>query len=143
LFSLLGTTFGGNGVSNFQLPNLQSQLPIGWGNGQGLTPRVIGETGGVDNVSLLPTNVPTHNHVFNASTTAVSTPTAGPTVVLGALGSADGKFYAPNTAPGFSVTPLGATAVSVAGGSLPHNNVQPCLGINYIIALTGVFPSRG
>src|SRR5580700_1719215 len=67
LFSLLGTTYGGNGVSTFQLPNLQSVLPIGQGNGAGLTPRVLGETGGVENVTLLNANVPTHTHGFTAA----------------------------------------------------------------------------
>jgi microcystin-dependent protein len=143
LFSLLGTTYGGDGIRTFGLPNLQSSLPIGWGNGQGLTPRVIGETGGTDNVTLLSSNIPTHNHVFNASTNPASTVTAGPSVMLGALNSGDGVFYVPSGASGIKMEPMNLQAVSTVGGSTPHNNVQPSMGINYLIALSGVFPSRG
>jgi microcystin-dependent protein len=144
LFALLGTTYGGNGVATFMLPNLQSALPLGWGNGQGLTPRVIGETGGVDNVTLLSATVPPHTHVFNASSNPTTTNSAGETVLLGALTTTDGTFYLP---PSSTVTPspisLSTTAVSSVGGSQPHNNIQPSMGINYIICLAGIFPSRG
>ena len=142
LFSILGTTYGGNGVNNFQLPDLRGRLPIGQGNGQGLSPRTIGEVGGVENVSLLTNNVPAHNHVFNASTTPTTTGTASPTVTPGALKSSDGTFY---TAPGqanLNLVSLNQSAVQPLGGNLPHNNIQPSMGINYIIALQGVFPSR-
>ena len=142
LFAILGTTYGGNGVNNFQLPDLRSRLPIGQGNGQGLSPRVIGEIGGVENVSLLSNNVPPHNHLFNASSTPTTTGTAGPTVQPGALKAADGTFY---TAPGqtnLNLVGLNQGAVQPQGGNLPHNNIQPSMGINYIIALQGVFPSR-
>jgi|SRR5580658_1043328 microcystin-dependent protein len=154
LFSLLGTTYGGNGVNNFQLPNLQSVLPLGWGNGSGLTPRVMGETGGVENVTLLSSSVPSHAHTFNASSTPTSTPTAGPTVLLGALQNsppppppppppvlADGTFYAVSGT--FSrFESFAAAAVGTIGGNLPHNNIQPSMGINYIICMSGIFPSR-
>jgi|ERR1700735_3546535 len=144
LFSLLGTTYGGNGIATFMLPNLQSALPLGWGNGQGLTTRVIGETGGVDNVTLLSAAVPSHTHVFNASTNPTTTNSAGPTVLLGALQPSDDAFY---LTPSSTVTPdfasLSTAAVSAVGGSQPHNNIQPSMGINYIICLAGIFPSRG
>ena len=143
LFSLYGTTYGGNGVSTFQLPNLQSELPLGWGNGSGLTPRVIGETGGVENVTLLSSNVPPHNHVFNASTNPGSTAAAGTSVVLGALNSGDGVYYVPNGASGITIEPMNPSVLGRAGGNLPHNNVQPCMGMNYIVCMSGVFPSRG
>lgn len=141
LFSLLGTYYGGNGVSNFQLPDLRGRLPIGTGNGQGLSPRVIGELGGVDNVSLLSANVPQHNHIFNASTTAATMNTAGPANLLGAAPTGI-EFYA--TAGGSGVTPvtINPNAVSQQGGNLPHNNIQPSTALTYIIALNGVFPSQ-
>jgi microcystin-dependent protein len=145
LFSLLGTVYGGNGVSTFALPNLQSRLPISWGNGSGLTPRVIGEEGGVDNVSLLSSNVSPHTHVFNAANpiNQTSTNAAGPTVLLGPVGGGSTHtFYAPATASDFQTQLLNQGAVSPVGGNLPHNNIQPSMGINYIIALNGVFPSR-
>jgi len=143
LFSLLGTTYGGNGISTFQLPNLQSSLPISWGNGQGLTPRVIGETGGTDNVTLLTSSVPPHGHAFNASTSfgAVSAP--GTTVLAGQLASTDGAFYVTPGQTGFTAETMAAQALSPQGGNLPHNNVQPSMGINYLICMSGIFPSRG
>jgi microcystin-dependent protein len=145
LFALLGTTYGGNGISTFMLPNLQSALPLGWGNGQGLTPRVIGETGGVENVTVLSNAVPSHTHLFNASSNPTTTNSAGPTVLLGTLNAAtDGGFY---VTPSQTVIPdlvsLNTTAVSSVGGNQPHNNIQPSMGINYIICLAGIFPSRG
>jgi microcystin-dependent protein len=146
LFALLGTTYGGNGVSTFQLPNLQSRLPIGQGNGAGLTPRVMGEIGGLDNVTLQAANTPSHGHVFNGAGTInkTSTDTAGPTVLLGPVGAASrDTFYAPATASGLTPQLLNPLAVGSVGGNLPHNNIQPSMGINYIIALQGIFPSRG
>jgi microcystin-dependent protein len=145
LFALLGTSYGGNGVSTFQLPNLQSMLPIGQGNGSGLTPRVLGEIGGVDNVSLLNANVPAHTHGFNAAgaINQTSTNAAGATVLLGPVGAnSKDTFYADPTAAGFQTQLLNQGAIGHVGGNLPHNNVQPSMGINYIIALQGIFPSR-
>jgi microcystin-dependent protein len=145
LFSLLGTAYGGNGISTFQLPNLQSRLPISWGNGIGLAPRVIGETGGVDSVSLLSINVAPHTHAFNAANPVnqTSTNAAGPTVLLGPVGGGSTHtFYAPANAVDFQSQLLNQGAVVSVGGNLPHNNIQPSMGINYIIALNGVFPSR-
>jgi microcystin-dependent protein len=142
LFSILGTTYGGNGVQSFQLPDLRSRLPIGQGNGQGLTPRVVGENGGVENVTLTSNNVPPHNHVFNASTTATTTGAAGPAVMPGALKSADGTYYTATGQAGLSLVALNPGALAAQGGSQQHNNIQPSMGINYIIALQGIFPSR-
>jgi microcystin-dependent protein len=144
LFSLLGTTYGGNGFATFMLPNLQSVLPLGWGNGAGLTPRVIGETGGVENVTLLSNAVPPHAHVFNASTNATTPNPVGPAVLLGALNAAtDGGFYVtPSSSVIPDFAPFSTAAVSSVGGSQPHNNIQPSRGINYIICLAGLFPSR-
>jgi microcystin-dependent protein len=142
LFSILGTTYGGNGVQTFQLPDLRGRLPIGQGNGQGLTPRVLGENGGSENVALLSSNVPPHNHVFNASTSPTTTGAAGPAVMPGALKAADGAFYTAPGQTGLSLVAMNQSSVSSQGGNLPHNNIQPSMGINYIIALQGLFPSR-
>jgi microcystin-dependent protein len=141
LFSLYGTTYGGNGVSTFQLPNMQSVLPISMGNGSGLTPRVIGETGGVENVTVLTSNVPSHNHVFNATTATATTGTAGSTVQLGTSAGTE-TFYAPAGTAGLATLPLNVNALTIIGGNLPHNNIQPSIAITYLIALTGIFPSR-
>jgi microcystin-dependent protein len=146
LFALLGTFYGGNGVTNFALPDLQSRLPIGQGTGLGLSNRTIGEIGGADNVTLLSANVQPHTHVFDGANAVnqTSTSTAGPTVVLGPVGaSSRDTFYAPAGSPGLVTQALNAAAVGSVGGNLPHNNIQPSMGMNYIMALVGVFPSQG
>ena len=130
-------------MSTFQLPNLQSSLPIGWGNGQGLTPRVIGETGGSDNVTLLTSSVPPHTHAFNATTAFGGVNAPGPTLLAGQLATTDGTFYADPNQTGFTAETMNGSALSMQGGSQPHNNVQPSMGINYLICLSGIFPSRG
>jgi microcystin-dependent protein len=132
LFSLIGTFYGGNGTTTFALPNLQSCVPIHQGQGPGLSPYVIGQTGGTENVTLLQTQMPDHTHTLNASTNEAVTdvPTGG---VLAA-----GLAYT----PGASNTAMGATAVSGTGGSQPHTNLQPYLTVNFCIATVGIFPSR-
>jgi microcystin-dependent protein len=137
LFSLLGTTYGGDGKSTFALPDLQGSAAMHPGQGPGLSLRDLGEIGGAEFVTLLQSEIPVHTHTVNSlvalSTTA--TPTSGT-----ALGrSVNGNAYA-DTAAG--VQQFGFQAISVAGGSLPHNNLQPYLTLNYCIALQGVFPAR-
>lgn len=139
LFSLLGTTFGGNGVSNFMLPDLRGTVPVGGFNAaQGQSPfqASMGQTGGVETVTLNQTQNPTHLHAVNAATTAgnVIPPT-------GAIFAATDptKFYA-NPAPGQSVA-LGGGPLGTVGGAA-HNNLQPFLAINICLCLNGIFPSR-
>jgi len=148
LFSLLGTTFGGNGTTTFLLPDMRSRVPIGAGQGTGLTPYVLGQVGGNESVTLLPNNMPAHAHTFTVSASnaqaTVSTP-AAPNNVLAApydgvaFNSVNGYI---NTAPN---TPLnvGATSTGLTGNNIPFPVIQPYLGLNYIIALVGIFPSRG
>ncbi len=139
LFSLLGTFYGGNGTTNFALPNLQGAVPLGTGNGAGLTPRFPGETGGVETVTLLPSQLPVHTH---SVTSAVSGATShSPQGALPAIPAANPRFnslYSPGPA---SAAEAGA-AVSPAGSSFPHNNLQPYLVMSFIIALTGIYPPR-
>jgi microcystin-dependent protein len=139
LFSLLGTQFGGNGTSNFALPNLQGSVPMAFGNGAGLTPRVIGESGGAPTVTVLQTQMPQHSHTAMASTSG-GTDSPGPAVVWGEskLGKTPMNVYA---APGANVT-MNQNALSIAGGSQPHNNMPPYLCLTFIIALQGIFPAR-
>lgn len=136
LFSLLGTTYGGNGISNFALPNLQGCAPMHWGQGPGLSPRVLGESGGEATVTLLATEMPAHSHAVNCDSGPGSQTSPANNVWAG---SARGRppFYAdsPNTT-------LGANAVGLAGGGQPHNNRSPYLAVNFIIALQGIFPAR-
>jgi microcystin-dependent protein len=136
LFSLLGTTYGGDGKSNFALPNLQGSTPMQQGQGPGLSLRDLGETGGEQTVTLLQTEMPAHTHgVLGAAATDSGSP-AGNAWGSGQKGF--GNVYA-GPPPNVNMSPLGT---SVAGGSLPHNNMMPYLGLNFCIALQGIFPPR-
>jgi len=136
LFSLLGTTYGGNGMSNFALPDLEGKAPMHPGQGPGLSLHDLGETGGSETVTLLESEIPAHSHAL-MSNNAVGNRTnpAGnsPARVSGATP------YAP--APDTTAA-LAAEALSVAGGDQPHNNLQPYLTFYFNIALQGVFPPR-
>ncbi|WP_026556914.1 phage tail protein [Arthrobacter sp. 35W] len=127
LFSLLGTTYGGNGVNTFALPNLQGRVPIHQGQGPGLTPYVIGETGGVESVALNQTQIPQHVHSIPAA---------------GAQTSDRPATLAPATGGVYGVASGVMAATGVAGSGQAHENRQPFLTLNYIIALQGVFPPR-
>jgi microcystin-dependent protein len=143
LFSLIGTTYGGNGTTNFALPNLASRQACGPGRGPGVSTRTIGETFGAFNVTLTNNELPQHNHFLpdffpaDASTNVV-TPTAGSAIAYPGLGGVN--CFAP---PGSTQVAMHPTMISPAGSSMPHNNVQPFLGLNVCIALAGVFPSFG
>jgi microcystin-dependent protein len=143
LFSLLGTFYGGNGTSNFALPNLQSRVPIHMGQGAGLSLYTIGQSGGVENVTLLATQMPAHNHLV-AVNNAVGT-VANPTnsiLAEGYTGDSRSPTLLNNYTTAAATGNLAANAVSQAGGSQPHPNIQPYLCVNFIIALQGIFPSR-
>ena len=140
LFSLLGTTYGGNGTSNFALPNLQGCAPMQAGQGPGLSLRDLGETGGEQTVTLLQTEMPAHAHSAQA-TTSTTSPSASPANNIWASGQKGfGNVYTPSV-PANNVQ-MNPFALSIAGGSQPHNNMQPFLGLMFIIALQGVFPAR-
>lgn len=133
LFSILGTTYGGNGVSTFQLPDLRSRVPIHFGQGAGLSPYVEGQSGGEENVTLTEGQMPTHNHqvsVGDAETTNMP---------HNAFLAQDGSYATTANAGGAALAP---TAVGNAGGNQPHTNIQPYLAVNFIIAMAGIFPSR-
>lgn len=136
LFSLLGTTYGGNGTSTFAIPNLQGCAPMHPGQGPGLSLRDLGETGGEQTVTLLQTEMPAHTHGVQAAGVPDS---ASPTNNAWASGQKGfGNVYT-GMANTVQMNPFGT---SVAGGSLPHNNMPPFLGLTFIIALQGVFPAR-
>lgn len=146
LFALLGTVYGGDGKSTFALPNLQGAAPMQPGQGQGLSLRDLGETGGVENVTLLTSEIPVHAHNLQASDAeATTTEPAGqlPAKGLWDAGTSFGVVGAYSSAPlTGQPAPMAPHAVSVAGGSLPHNNMQPYLALNFCIALQGIFPQR-
>ncbi len=136
LFSLLGTTYGGNGKSTFALPDMQGRAPMQPGQGSGLSQHFLGEQGGAESVTLLESEMPMHSHALQAATqdngdVNIVSPTAS---------------YAPSTGGTLYQTTAGANlapqAIGQAGGSQPHNNMQPYLALNFCIALQGIFPPR-
>jgi microcystin-dependent protein len=137
LFSLLGTTYGGNGTSNFALPDMRGRVPIGMGNGPGLSPVILGETGGVENITLTINQMPQHSHTLNGHTALGDT--SDPTNAIPANTGALDREYKGNTAPNTVMNPA---AIGASGGSQPVAIRNPYLGMNYIIALQGIFPSR-
>ncbi len=150
LFSLLGTTYGGDGQSTFGLPNLQSRVAIHMGQGPGLTPYFEGQTGGVESVALTAQQMPQHNHAVNCNGSV--TGRGGGAFGAGGVGETPvSNFPGPATSPGHSVysttaianNTMAATMISQAGGSQAHENRQPFLVMNFCIALQGIFPSRG
>lgn len=139
LFSLLGTTYGGNGVTTFALPDLRGRAPLHFGQGPGLSNYDQGQVSGTESVTLLSSQMPPHNHAVAAnSNTGTATDPSG--AVLASFGSAMPP-EGPYTTAGPNTT-LAASAVGAAGGGQPHENMPPYLVLNWIIALEGVFPSR-
>lgn len=135
LFSLLGTMYGGNGNSNFALPDLQGRAPMHPGQGPGLSLHDLGETGGSETVSLLESEIPAHSHGVNVSQGDAYS--QNPAAELFATGIAINQYAAPS-----GNTALHPVALAPAGGDQPHNNLMPYLTFYFCIALQGVFPPR-
>ena len=134
LFNLIGTTYGGDGQQTFALPDLRGRIPLHQGQGPGLSLRVIGQMGGSETVTLQASQMPQHTHVLRASASA-------------ATGSAPGGALLASTAvasydPSPAMTAMAPAAVSVAGGSQPHENMAPTVAVSYIISLFGIYPSQ-
>ncbi len=141
LFSLLGTTYGGDGKSNFALPNMQGNAPMHPGQGPGLSLHDLGETGGSDTVSLLESEIPSHSHALMcASGFDAGSPGATPSAntALNDAGTPSTPYLVANPAG----STLAGNAIAPAGGDQPHNNMQPYLTLNFCIALQGVYPPR-
>lgn len=137
LFSLLGTTYGGDGKSTFALPNMQGNCPMHPGQGPGLSLHDLGETGGSETVTLLESEIPSHSHALRASLDQGDLAIPNPNRSLAS--SSQGVIYN-TTAPN---SPMAPQALSPAGGDQPHNNMMPYLTFYFNIALQGVFPPRG
>jgi microcystin-dependent protein len=138
LFSLLGTTYGGNGKSNFALPDMQGNAPMHPGQGQGLSLHDLGETGGSDTVALLESEIPSHSHACKAvGGDPGDLQAPAPSRSLARSGNGFGYVAGPANAT------MAAQVATPNGGDLPHNNLQPYLTLYFNIALQGVYPPRG
>jgi microcystin-dependent protein len=135
LFNLIGTTYGGDGQTTFALPDLRGRVQVGIGQGTGLSNYVIGQSQGFENVTLNVNQLPSHQHLFTPAASSNELTTNRPDNSYPAVGG----YYASTTN---SSSPMGAPTIAAAGGSQPHNNIQPVVGINFIIALFGIFPSQ-
>jgi microcystin-dependent protein len=143
LFSILGTTYGGNGQTTFALPDLRSRTPIGFGQGPGLSFYNLGQVGGTENVSITLNNMPPHNHAITGTVQLpVNDSNADADGPLGAyLGSPSTSIYS-STTNGVAANLNTNLATGVVGGGFPISILQPTLAVNYIICLEGIFPSR-
>jgi microcystin-dependent protein len=136
LFTLIGTTYGGDGQSTFGLPNLSARVPVHQGQGPGITQNyVIGEAGGVDNVTLTTQQMPSHNHQLVCSTSIATLQTPQNAVL--AQSTLAKMYFADATDSNLAPATIGMT-----GGSQPHDNMQPYLALTYIISLFGIFPTQ-
>lgn len=134
LFALLGTTYGGDGKSTFALPNMQGNAPMQPGQGQGLSLRDLGEMSGVESITLLLSEIPAHTHGLRGDEDQGAFLTPQNNLI------ADGnQMFLSGASPNAIMAPQ---ALSITGGSLPHNNMQPYLTLNFCIALQGIFPQR-
>lgn len=140
LFSILGTTYGGNGQTTFALPDLRGRVPMSQGQGPGLSANSLGEQIGTETVTLIATQMPAHTHAVTINNAVGNNPSASGNYLAQADYGGDPINVYSNalTTPGV----MAANSVGIAGGSQPHNNMQPTLCMNYIIALEGIYPSR-
>jgi microcystin-dependent protein len=138
LFSLLGTYFGGAGKSNFGLPNFQGSVAIGQGQGGGLSDRFLGEASGSDTVTLITSEMPSHNHNWGGSFNVGDVPKGQPDVVL--TQASTGQPY--QTVSNINLTTMNFQTITQTGGSGPHNNMMPFLTVFFIIAMQGIYPPR-
>jgi microcystin-dependent protein len=138
LFSLLGTTYGGDGKSNFALPDLQGRAPMHPGQGPGLSLHDLGETGGSETVTLLESEIPAHSHALQGTAGIANQNNPG-TFLLGRAFGGGSLYKAPS---GATIVSMSDQALAPAGGDAPHNNLQPYLTFYFSIALQGVFPPR-
>jgi microcystin-dependent protein len=136
LFSLLGTTYGGNGQTTFALPDLRGRHPVGPRQGPGLSNVDLGEQAGVENVTLISSQLPAHAHPLRGSNAEQNTNSPDSAI------PAKGGVYVKEAGPGAEPMPTAMGPTGVTGSSQPHENRSPYLGLNYIIALQGIFPSR-
>jgi microcystin-dependent protein len=138
LFSLVGTTYGGDGRTTLGLPNLSGRIPMHPGNGPGLTSRRLGESGGVETVTLTEAQIPVHSHQMQGVNNPGLVKSPSPEVAVARSSGTAGY----QTDSSSNLAAMAPETIEDAGGTQPHDNMQPHLALNYIIALTGLFPSR-
>lgn len=138
LYDLIGTTYGGNGTTNFAVPDLRSRTPACMGTGAGLSTYVLGQMAGTENVTLMPGQIGQHSHPLLTSSQPGSTNTPAASVVLGQGGQAAVHVYSAAA----TNTTLNSASIGSSGGNIPHENRQPFQVVNFIIAAYGIFPSR-
>lgn len=140
LYTLLGTTFGGNGQTTFGIPDMRGQVPLHQGTGVGLTPRLLGQFGGSETIALVAGSMPAHNHPYATTSTLANATTPATNVQLGALASGD-NMYA-TTISGLNPFAMSPASTAAAGGSQSHDNTMPTLTVSFCIAYAGIFPSQ-
>lgn len=138
LFSLLGTTYGGDGITTFALPNLQSRVPLHFGQGSGLTPYSLGEVTGTESVTLTQNQIPAHLHGYTIPATSLDGTTPVPAANTRLANSGGAAIYSTAAA---NVQMAGGNT-GLTGGNQPFSDIQPILGLNFCISLEGIFPSR-
>ena len=136
LFSILGTTYGGDGVQTFGLPDLRGRVPLHAGQGPGLPPVALGQNGGAESATLLVNNLPAHNHLLNGNNAAGGKEFPGPNHIIGP--STTDMMYSVNPPN----TTMNVASIGMTGANQPFSIMQPYLAVNYIIATQGIFPSR-
>ena len=141
LFSLLGTYYGGNGTTTFGLPDFRGRLPVGMGQGPGLSSYTIGEQTGTETVTLISQQIPMHTHYAVAGTTAANNPAPTGLAPAGMVTPITGYYVADANKTGNPIA-FSQNALQLTGGSQPHTNLMPSLALTFIIALQGIFPSR-
>ncbi len=149
LFSLIGTTYGGDGVNTFAVPNLQGRTPIGTGQGAGLPNYVLGQSGGSTSVTLTSANLPAHTHTVLSIATPVSTsnaaladPNGNYLAASGASGNTIANAYSTGTTPSVQMAALAAANTAPAGNGIPLDITSPYMAVNYCISLEGLYPQR-
>jgi microcystin-dependent protein len=142
LFALLGTQFGGDGRVNFALPDFRSRLPLGMGQGTGLSSYTIGQAGGTENVTLSVAQIPQHNHLFNVTTVNATDAAPSGTVLPAVPIASNASLYATVSSPALETQALAVQSCGFAGSNQPHTNIMPYLCLTFIIALQGIFPSQ-
>ena len=139
LFTLIGTTYGGDGQSTFAVPDLRGRLPIHQGQGPGLSNYVIGQVAGTETVTLISTQMPAHTHTMVATAAASTALTPGTGLLPGTV---SGDIFYATDLTGATAAPMAAQSTTVAGGSQPHDNTMPTLTVQYCIAWAGIYPQQ-